>query len=163
MKFWQKILYLGISFVICLPAFAIDRDGRLGIGFSNQLENSVPSVSFKMHRSRAFALGGLLALNTDDNDGGYGAGIKLYRNFFDEPQLQFYGALLGAVINKKTSSTEDHTGFQIDLTLGAEFSFTGLESLGFSFEVGVSFNKLEKFVVETVGDSFAVAGIHFYL
>ena len=47
--------------------------------------------------------------------------------------------------------------------MGSEFSFAGLSSLGFSVEFGLSLNKVDEFVVETVGDNFIVAGAHFYL
>lgn len=155
---------------LCLLAFlllassvqAMDRRGRLGIGYSSQMKNSVPGVSFKLQKSRSFAFGGVFGIDTDDTSGGYGAGLKFYRNLFDEPQLHFYTALLGGIINQKTSTGND-SGFQFDITVGSEFSFSGLQSLGFSFETGFSFYKIKEFTIETVGHSFFVAGIHFYI
>jgi hypothetical protein len=144
------------------PLYAVERIGRLGLGMTNQLEGGIPAISFKIQRSKSFALGGILGYNSSDTDGGYGFGLKLYRNFFEEPQLNFYGALTAAVINKKTTFS-DVSGFEFDLTMGSEFSFTGLRSIGFSFEFGVSLNKLDDFVIETVGDHFIVSSIHFYL
>ena len=142
--------------------FALERISRLGIGISNQLVNDVPAISFKLQRSKSFAIGGLLAYDSDDVNGGYGMGLRLYRNFFEEPLLNFYGAFTGALVNEK-SSTSDETGFQFDLSLGSEFSFNGLESLGLSFEFGVSVNKLNEFRVQTAGSQFFVTAIHFYL
>lgn len=136
--------------------------GRLGVGATNQLANQIPAISFKVQKSNAFALGGLLGVSTDDNGGGYGAGIKLYRILFEEPQLTFYFSGLGALLNQKTTTTET-SGFQFDLSMGTEFSFAGLESLGFTLEFGFSFNKLNDFIVETVGDHLVAAGVHFYL
>jgi hypothetical protein len=143
-------------------ANAMDRRSRLGVGYSNQLQSDLPAVSFKLQRSKAFAMGGLLGISTDDNGGGYGAGLKFYRNIFDEPQLTFYAALMGALLNQKRPAG-DKSGFQADLSLGSEFSFAGLDSLGFSLEFGVSFHKIDEFIVETVGRNFLVAGVHFYL
>lgn len=160
----QRVLKatLMLLLTLCTSAYGMDRIGRLGAGISNQLIGDLPAVSFKLQRSRSFGFGGLIGMNTA-NDGGMGAGLKVYRNFFDEPQLNFYGSLLGAYISDKQASGQDQTGFQFDLTLGSEFSFTGLQSLGFSFEFGVSANKLDDFVVETVGNGFIVMMAHFYL
>ena len=90
-------------------------------------------------------------------------GLKVYRNLFDEPQLTFYTSLLAAIIKERTAVGDDE-GFQFDLTVGSEFSFAGLHSLGFSFETGISFNKINsEFAIETVGYHFITAGILFYL
>ena len=153
------------SFVVSFETLhAMDRFARLGVGFANQLKNDIPSISFKIQRSKSFALGGQFAYSTDDNEGGYAAGLKFYRNLFDEPNLTFYGSVLGAVISRNQQGSKDAVnGFQFDLTLGSEFSFPGLESLGFSLEFGASFSKLNDFVVETVGNSFIVSAVHFYL
>ncbi|MBT3584923.1 MAG: hypothetical protein HN509_08450 [Halobacteriovoraceae bacterium] len=155
-------LFLLILSSVSNLSHATDRRGRLGVGLNNQLKNDLPSISFKLQKSKSFAFGGLLGLSTDDSNGGFGAGLKVYRNLFDEPQLNFYTALMGALLKEKSAGVEQ-SGFQVDLTLGSEFHFAGLTSLGFSFEFGVSFNKLDDFVAETTGSHFVVAGIHFYL
>jgi len=159
MKF-IKFTLLAILFTF--SSYATERIGRLGVGFNNQLKNDIPSISFKLQKSKSFAFGGLLGINTSDT-GGWAAGLKGYRNIFDEPYLTFYGHFLGALINKKTSAIQDQTGFQIDVGLGTEFSFQGLQSLGFSVEFGVSMYKLDEFTIETTGSNFVVAAIHFYL
>lgn len=145
-----------------MNAHAVNRMGRLGVGVSNQLSNDLSSLSFKLQKSQSFAFGGVLGLSTDDNHGGHGFGVKAYKIFYDEPQLNFYGSVLGALISKKIGGESD-SGFQIDFTFGSEFHFTGLYSLGLSFEFGISLNKMDEFVIETVGDHFVSAGIHFYL
>lgn len=144
-------------------AQSADRRGRLGVGMTNQLLNDLPAISFKLQRSKSFAFGGVLGYSNEDAGGGHGAGLKVYRIMFDEPQLNFYAAGLAALVKKSTSASTEVEGFQVDLTLGSEFSFAGLASLGFSFEFGVSLNKLTDFVVETTGSHFVVSGIHFYL
>lgn len=158
-----RFLVLSALFLMTSSVFAVERRGRLGVGFSNQLQNELPAVSFKIQRSRSFAFGALLGLSTDDNDGGLGAGIKLYRILFDEPQLNFYTSLLGAYLRDNNGANASQSGFQFDLTLGSEFSFVGLQSLGFSVEFGVSMNKMNDFVVETTAGGLVVAAVHFYL
>ncbi|MCO4793506.1 MAG: hypothetical protein KC493_07335 [Bacteriovoracaceae bacterium] len=153
---------LALSCLFLIDAHSMDRRGRLGAGFSNQMKNNIPSVSFKLQKSKSFAFGGVFGINTDASSGGTAGGLKLYRNIFDEPQLNFYASsLIGFLAQKRSSG--DQSGFQVDLTMGSEFSFAGLSSLGFSVEFGVSLNKVDEFVVETVGENFIVAGAHFYL
>lgn len=154
---------LALCLLFFVPsAHALEKTNRLGVGMTNQLKNEFPALSFKMQKSRSFAYGGMLGLSSSDKDGGYGAGVKLYRNIFDEPQLNFYLAGAGAILSNKINGTS-YSGFQFDLSFGSEFHFTGLNSLGFSFEFGVSANKKKDFVFETLGNNFLVAGIHFYL
>lgn len=141
----------------------IDRRGRLGIGVSNQLKTDAPSFSFKLQQSRSFSLGGMVSVNTAD-DGGFGGGLKLHRHFFEEPHLVFYGSLLAAYLSdKRGTGVATQSGFQADLTLGTEFHFQGLQSVGFHADFGLSFTKLDDFVIETVGSQFLVMGMHFYL
>ena len=152
-------------FIILLPlsAFSINQPGRLGVGLSGQLQNDIPALSVKILQSKSFAMGALLGFSSSESSGGVGAGVKLYKILFEEPQLNFYAGLLGAFIKEKTLFAESQTGFQVDLTLGSEFSFTGLKSLGFSLDFGISLNKLDDFVVETVGEHFVSAAVHFYI
>ncbi len=151
-----------LIFLLPLHLFAINQPGRLGLGLSGQLQNDIPALSIKVMQSRSFAISGLFGISSDEQDGGMGAGVKLYKIFFEEPQLNFYGGLLGAFVREK-AGTVDHSGFQFDLTFGSEFSFQGLNSLGFSVDFGLSMNKMDEFVVETVGKHFFSAAVHFYL
>lgn len=143
-------------------AYSYDKIGRLGIGMSNELKTDNPAISFKMQKNRSFSFGGLFSLSTDQDSGAYGVGLKVYRNIFDEPQLNFYLTGMGGLIGKKQNTTT-YSGFQFDLGLGSEFHFTGLNSIGFSFEFGATAYKTKNFVFQTMGNSFVVAGIHFYL
>ncbi len=150
--------------ILCTNANATDNEGRLGIGSSNQLINSLPALSFKLQKTRSLAFGALLGVDTDSDNGGWGAGVKLYRLLFEEPNLNFFAAILGALHNQNQGkSLDSKSGFQFDLTLGSEFHFSGLSSLGFSVEFGISFNKIDDFVIQTVGEHLVSAAVHFYL
>jgi hypothetical protein len=156
-----------ILLALCLPTltWGADMRHRLGVGLSNQLGNDIPALSLKIQQSKTFALGGLLGFNSDQDHTLYGAGLKLYRIIFDEPQLNFYMSGLLASLNY-IDGTSTKTGYQLDGTLGSEFHFSGLESIGFSFEFGVSVrnaNADRGAVFQTLGDNFLKAGIHFYL
>lgn len=160
---WKTFLVLALSILtVSLPSYSYDKVNRLGLGMTNQLKNDFPALSFKIQKNRSFAFGGMFGLSSNPDKGGYGVGLKVYRNIFDEPQLNFYFAGMGALLSNKENRT-NYTGFQFDLSLGSEFHFTGLQSLSFSFEFGASAYKKKDFVFETLGNSFIVSAIHFYL
>lgn len=146
-------------------AFSADLRGRLGVGASNQLANEIPALSLKIQQTKTFAIGGILGFKSDQDETLYGAGVKFYRIIFDEPQLNFYMAGLLASQNY-LDGDKTRTGYQIDGTMGSEFHFNGLESIGFSFEFGLSVRDADPeggTSFETLGDQFVKAAVHFYL
>lgn len=133
---------------------------------SNQLANGLPAISLKVQQSKTMALGAVIGFQSNQNNTLYGAGVKFYRIIFDEPQLNFYMAGLLASENYQAGSAKVQTGYQVDGTLGTEFHFAGLESLGFSFETGLSVRKAGQSSgssFQTLGDSMLKAAVHFYL
>lgn len=167
MQKMKMLMMSKVMLAVCLVSFAfgaqaLEKTNRLGVGMTNQLKNEFPALSFKIQKSKSFAFGGMAGISSSDTEGGYGVGLKFYRNIFDEPQLNFYLAGMGALLSNKIGG-KSYSGFQFDLGFGSEFHFSGLNSLGFSFEFGVSANKKKDFVFETLGNHFIVAGIHFYL
>lgn len=155
-------LFLAFIMLPSSESYALDKLNRLGLGMSNQLRNDFPALSFKIQKNRSFSIGGLAGISTNAVNGGYGVGLKVFRNIFDEPQLNFYIAGMGAILSNKMNSTS-YSGFQFDLSLGSEFHFSGLNSLGFSFEFGASAYKKQEFTFQTLGNNFIVSAIHFYL
>jgi hypothetical protein len=161
----QKFLIF-LLILLSSGAFGADLRGRMGLGMTNQLANGVPALSLKIQQSKTFALGGIVGFKSDQDQTLYGAGLKLYRIIFDEPQLNFYLAGLLASENYLNSQSKVETGYQMDGTMGTEFHFAGLESLGLSFEFGLSVRKAEPTggsSFETLGDGFLKSAVHFYL
>ena len=73
------------------------------------------------------------------------------------------GGQLGLVSVEDNVSGDTESGFELGGFAGAEFFFTGLDSLGFSFEAGVGVSTLTSDVrFRTVADSPLRAGITFY-
>ncbi len=134
---------------------------RLGLGFTDQSATDLTSLSIKMQTSKYFSFGGVFGIDTSDN-GGQMAGIKIYQNLITEPHLTFYTSTLIAYLNKKTSNV-GQSGFQTDITIGSEFSIPKLESIGLSFEFGVSIINLDDLTFKTTGNSIISSAIHFYL
>lgn len=159
----HRILLIITVLVICTSAHAISMLGRTGLGFTNQLQNDYSALSFKIQKSRNSALGVLLGIKSDSNDTNYAIGLKAFRLIYDEPLLNFYMSALGAYMTNNTTTSDD-SGFQIDGTLGTEFFFSGLESIGFSLEFGLSLHKSNgNTTFETVGYDVIKAAVHFYL
>lgn len=157
-----KCLVLGLILTTS-SAWGMNKSGRMGLGFSNQLINDLPALSLKIQQNRYFALGGLLGFRSGEDATTYGAGLKVYRVIFEEERLNFFMsgtlATLAYEEDRKAKS-----GFQVDGTLGTEFHLEGIESIGFSFEFGVSYNKGPRGTsFETLGNNFLKAAVHFYL
>lgn len=105
-------------------------------------------------------------MRSDQDHSLYGGGLKLYRLLYDEPQLNFYMAALFAHQNYLDENEKVRSGLQIDGTFGTEFHFAGLESIGFSFEFGITSrntNAKGGSSLETLGDHFLKSAVHFYL
>lgn len=149
-------------FFLSPPSLSMTREGRIGVGFSNQLTGDFSALSLKLQHTKAFATSTLLGLSTRDDEGGHGIGLKFHQLFLLEPRLNVYGALLTAW-NYQEVPGRNESGIQLEFTLGTEFSFEGLNSLGFSCEVGISLFDQNGFVMEITGRDFLSAGIHFYL
>jgi hypothetical protein len=162
----MKKLLLVFFVLFSQQTFSADLRGRMGIGATNQLANEIPAISLKIQQSKTFALGALLGFKSDQNNSLYGAGVKFYRIIFDEPQLNFYMAGLLATQTYLDGEVDKvKSGYQVDGTLGTEFHFQGLESLGFSFEFGLSARNADSAgsTFQTLGDQFLKAAVHFYL
>ncbi|MDA8792061.1 hypothetical protein N9N67_02375 [Bacteriovoracaceae bacterium] len=130
---------------------------------TNQLRNDMDAISFKVQRSRGTALGAMIGLKSNEDNTLYGIGFKFYKLIYDEPQLSFYGVGTLAMFNYVKDDTTEN-GYQLDGGMGSEFHFAGLESIGFSFEFGLSINKVnEQNNFETFGDHIIQAAVHFYL
>ncbi len=163
MKHFFRCIFLLIAFEVN----AADLRGRMGVGASNQLANDIPAISLKIQQTKTFALGGLVGFKSDQDQTLYGAGVKFYRIIFDEPQLNFYLSGLFAALNYLDKVRDEvKSGYQIDGTMGSEFHFQGLESIGFSFEFGLSVRNADPdggTSFETLGNQFVKAAVHFYL
>ena len=158
---FKKILLVPL-FLFPILLNAAPNLGHLGLGYSNQLDNNIPSFSFKYQSSPTISWGGLFNFSTAEN-GGWGVGAKFYRNIFSEPNLLFYSAFLLGYASRDYTNTSSESGVQMDLTIGSEFFIPGIQSIGLSFEAGISYDTLGDSTFKTTGSNFVTAEIHFYL
>ncbi len=158
----SKIL-LGLTFLFNSNLMAVDLSNRLGVGLTQQYKNNLSAISLKVQKSNAYAFGATLGLSTSERHGGYTAGLKIYRIIFQEPNLNFFSGFGVALISEKINY-QASSGYQADVTLGSEFHLKGIESIGFSFEFGLSMSKIhDDAVFETSGHNLIQAAIHFYI
>lgn len=161
-----KILLLFIGFsTYTFQANAASRMGRLGIGMSNHLPVEMQTLSVKLQRNRSTALGGSFGLDSSSEGSNYALGLKIYKNIYEEPQLNFYSSgSLNIFTYEDVDEDKTKQGYLVDATFGAEFSFQGLESLGLSFEFGLGLSQHNgESHFQTVGYNVLKSAIHFYL
>lgn len=158
----SKILWLALA-LMTTHAWAMNKTGRMGVGLTNQLVNDIPALSMKIQQNRYFAMGGILGFRSNEDTTTYGAGLKVYRVIFEEELLNFFMAGTLASLSYEEEG-KSQSGYQFDGTLGTEFHLERIESIGFSFEFGVSYNKGPNGrSFETLGNNFLKAAVHFYL
>ena len=162
----SRLLFFGLCMhlLIALPASAKDLTSRLGIGMSNQFSVDLPSIAVRYYPQPTYGLSAALGIDTEEDNSRFGFNTKYYKIIFVEDNLNFYmGGQLGLVSVEDNVSGDTESGFELGGFAGAEFFFTGLDSLGFSFEAGVGVSTLTSDVrFRTVADSPLRAGITFY-
>jgi hypothetical protein len=149
---------------ITIPdAQARDLQGRLGLGYNAQFANqretngNIPAIAAKYALTKDIAVEGVLGVATT-KPGNSVVAMKFFKNLFFENNLNFYGMLAGGLVTANATS-----GIDLQGGFGTEFFIPGLESVGFSFEVGGELTNLSgSMVFRTMGASFLDAGMRFY-
>jgi hypothetical protein len=159
-----KILSAALFVLFSLSSYAMPLAGRLGVGMTNQVVTGIDSLSVKLQRNRSIAVSGIFGLDSSNESSNYALGIKVFRLIYDEPQLNFFSSLSAIGFTYLDENEKTESGYQVDATFGSEFTFQGLESIGFSFEFGIGMNRyLNKTTVKTVGHNMFMSAVHFYL
>lgn len=149
-------------------AEAKELTNRLGLGYSDQFSESLPSVSVRYWPDPKLGVGAALGVDTEDDNSRFGFMVRLYRIIFTEDNMNFYmgtGAGLISVETPATATTksDNDSGFELNGFFGAEFFLPGLDSLGITFEAGVGVTSISSEVrFRTIGDSPIKAGMTFY-
>ncbi|MBL7544273.1 MAG: organic solvent tolerance protein [Bdellovibrionaceae bacterium] len=142
-------------------AMAKDLASRLGVGVKNNSSEDVPAVSVVYYPNHDFGITGGIGIDTKKDQSKFVVNGGVRKVLFKENQLNFYfGGQLGLV--NYEGGGEKQNGFELNAIFGAEFFFTGLDSLGFSFEGGAGISSLKDVRFRTVADSPVRAGITFY-
>lgn len=162
----QFLLTFLIICAFSTSAFAVDLANRLGVGYTDQMSESLPSITARYYPNANTGLSLALGVDTKENDSKFGLMAKLYRIVFTEDNLNFYvggGAGLLSVERFDGTQFQSRSGFELLAFLGVEFFFSGLENLGFTFETGVGVRSdSEGTRFRTVGDHPIRGGVIFY-
>lgn len=168
-KFNNKLLIFLRSlmgfFVCCIfvPSLqAKDLTSRLGVGYSNQFSEDLPSLSVRYHPSQNLGITAALGVDTQKDQSKFGFMARIYKILFHEDNMHFYMGSGAGLLSREQNGQND-SGFELTGFAGGEFFFTGLDSLGFSFEMGVGVTSISSEVrFRTIGESPFKAGITFY-
>lgn len=163
----KHILILTLTLTLSISAFAVDLTNRLGIGYSQQIgATELPLITAQYYPNSRFGLTAGLGIDTKKDDSKFGAMVKAHRIIFTENQMNFY---MGGAVGYSThetlegTSTKDKSNFEMMALIGAQFFFTGLDSLGFTFETGIGVQTGDGGTrFRTLGDHPFRAGIVFY-
>ncbi len=143
-------------------AQAVDLTNRLGVGYKNQFSENLPSLAAQYYPSESLGLSAALGVDTESDNSKFGLMLKVYRIVFTERQMNFYMGAGAGLLSIETAGNSE-SGFEINGFVGAEFFFAGLESLGFTFETGVSIVSISSGTrFRSFGDSPLRAGMIFY-
>ncbi len=155
---------LGVG-LVTVESQAKDLTHRLGLGFTDQfsIQGSLPSIAVRYYPARDLGIAASLGVDTQKNSSRFGFMAKVFRVIFVEDNMNFYmGAGVG-LISQETPGNNNDSGFELNGFAGGEFFFSGLESLGFNFELGIGVTSISSEVrFRTLGDHPFRAGVTFY-
>ncbi|MNK01106.1 hypothetical protein D3C87_189000 [compost metagenome] len=157
----KRLTVLAVCILSVSVVEAKDLTSRLGIGVKNSTSMDLPELAAVYYPNSDIAVTGGLGIDTkkDESKFAFSAGIR--RIVFKEANMNFYmGGSLG-LVNMETQG-EKESGFELKALFGAEFFFTGLDSLAFTFEGGAGVVSTKDVRFRTIADSPFRAGILFY-
>lgn len=162
MVYQRILLVISASFCFATSAYGVDLANRLGVGYSNQLSADLPSITARYYPNAQTGMSLAVGVNTETNDSRFGLLAKLYRIIFTENNMNFYVGGGAGLISTEVAG-QNNSGFELMGFLGGEFFFTGLESLGFTFEAGVGIRSDSNGTLfRTIGDHPLRGGMIFY-
>ncbi len=167
----MRIISLTVLFgtlFLSTASFAHSKElkSRLGVGYSNQIQTGdavgIPSVMAKYYPDNDLAFSGAMGIKTGTTNSAFGLLLKVYKTIFPEDNMLFYMGAGAGLISNSVSGT-NNSGFQLMGIVGGEFFFSGLDSLGLTFEAGIAVVSLSNSVsFVTIGQSPVSAGMIFY-
>ncbi len=162
LRFLPLVLAAITIFGFLSVSSAKDLSNRLGIGYSDQFSEQLPSVAMKYWPDAKLGLGAALGIDTQKDNSRFGFMARLYRVIFTEENMNFYMGTGAGILSVETLGKTD-SGFEMTGFFGSEFFLPGLENLGITFEAGVGVTSVSSEVrFRTFGDSPIRAGMTFY-
>ncbi|MCB0414244.1 MAG: organic solvent tolerance protein [Bdellovibrionales bacterium] len=155
----MKYILVVMSLLIFSPQiYAKDLVNRLGVGYSDPFSEVLPSLTVRYYPSLEMGYSAALAVDTEKNYSRFGFMVNLYRTIFMEDNMNFFMGGGAGLISKETAGVNS-SGFEVSGFAGGEFFFSGLDSLGFSFESGLGVTSISD---QVRFRTFLGLGITFY-
>lgn len=162
-----KMLVLTFGFFFLSPHIGYSKDltNRLGLGYSNQQSEFLPSLTARFYPNPKVGVSLALGVDTEEDLSRFGLLLKVYRIIFTEKNMNFYIGGGAGLISRTAGTAESNAsnGFEFAGYIGVEYFFPGLESLGFTVETGIGIVSAQGDVrFLTLGQSPLRAGMIFY-
>lgn len=159
----MKKILLGLVVALSFNlAHSKELTNRLGVGFSNQFSEALPSATVRYYPSDKTGVSAALGVDTKDGNSRFGFMAKMYRILFKEDNMNFYIGAGASLLSFEVDDSSD-TGFGLSGFGGVEYFLPGLESVGISFEMGVGVVSVSSEVrFRTIADHPFKAGMVFY-
>lgn len=134
---------------------------RLGVGVKQNVSLGLPELAAVYYTYSDLAVAGGLGIDTEKDQSRFSFNAAVRRIVFKEDNMNFYMGGSVGIVNFEVAG-EKESGFELNALFGAEFFFTGLDSLGFTFEGGVGVISADDVRFRTIANGPFSAGIIFY-
>jgi len=157
----RSISFLFVALFASQTLWAKDLTSRLGIGIKNNTSQDLPALAAVYHPNQDIAVTGGLGIDTQKDSSRFTFNGGIRKIIFRENQMNFYFGGQVGLVNYEAAG-DKQSGFELNAIYGAEFFFTGLDSLAFSFEGGAGMVSLKDVRFRTIADHPLRAGLIFY-
>lgn len=157
----HPFMALLLTMTAVLPTHGKNLKNRLGVGVKNNTVFDLPSVAAIYYPDENLGVTGGLGMDTNKDNSRFTLNAGIRRLIFKEENMNFYFGGQFGLVNYEASG-DKQSGFELNAFCGGEFFFTGLDSLGFSFEGGAGMTSMKEVRFRTIADHPFRAGIIFY-
>lgn len=153
--------FVVMGLLIGASAQAKELSNRLGVGVKKNATLDLPELAMVYHFAPDLSVAAGLGIDTEKDQSKFTFNAGVRRIVFKEENMNFYmGGSLG--LANFENAGDKQSGFELNALFGAEFFFSGLDSLAFTFEGGVGILSADNVRFRTIAGGPFNAGIIFY-
>jgi hypothetical protein len=157
----KKLAVLCVVSLVGFSAHSKELANRLGVGVKHNSAIDLAELAAVYYPSADLSFAAGLGVDTQEDYSKFAFNAAVRRIVFKEENLNFYlGGSVG-LVNKEVLG-DKQSGFELNALFGAEFFFTGLDSLAFTVEGGMGVVSTDNVRFRTIADHPFIAGIIFY-
>src|SRR5262245_39001103 len=108
---FRLVGFVLVLFLVAEISEAKELSNRLGVGYSDQFSEDLPSVAIRYYPDPKLGLGAALGVDTEEDNSKFGFMVKLYRIIFTEDNLNFYMGTGAGLISLEKNNDSD-SGFE---------------------------------------------------